>query len=275
MRCASASGYAAPWASATPGACVRKKRTSSCAARSIACRSMGQNVVRSDASSDTWDRLRQLLVRFILRLGAVLDPHQVDAVATQRLELPIRPPEVVPSERRDEVRELVPEPVQDLPQMFTLLVGVGRRERERRARQDPTSVKERPERPHVDLVQRSLVPEEDLSLGPVGQDEEHVPRATEVVEEQRFSEPADERALVGDDIGERLIGRDHTEVEIGVRVGRAGCMRTRQERGDDPIIGSAGVDESRDHDAGVMSHRSTSWPRSGAGCRTCRRRRRS
>jgi hypothetical protein len=35
-----------------------------------------------------------------------------------------------------------------------------------------------------------------------------------VVEEQRFSEPADERAPVGDDIGERLIGRDHTEIEI-------------------------------------------------------------
>ena len=53
MRCASASGYAAPWASATSGACVRKKRTSSCAAPSIACRSMGQNVVRrSDVSSD-------------------------------------------------------------------------------------------------------------------------------------------------------------------------------------------------------------------------------
>jgi glyoxylase-like metal-dependent hydrolase (beta-lactamase superfamily II) len=43
----------------------------------------------------------------------------------------------------------------------------------------------------------------------------------------------------------------------------------------DPIVGNAGVDESRDHDAAVLSHRSTSWPRSGAGCRMCRRRRQS
>ena len=92
---------------------------------------------RSERELRHRDRLRQLLERLILRFGAVPDPHQVDAVATQRLELPVRPPEVVPSERGDEVRELVPEPVHDLAQVFTLLVGVRRRERERRAAQDP------------------------------------------------------------------------------------------------------------------------------------------
>ena len=60
------------------------------------------------------DRLREVLVRLLLRVDAVADPNQIHAVAAQLLDLALSPPQVVPSDCGDQVGEVVPEPGQDL-----------------------------------------------------------------------------------------------------------------------------------------------------------------
>jgi tetratricopeptide (TPR) repeat protein len=144
----------------------------------------------------------------------VLDPYEVHAVSAQRLQLAVGPPEVAPSEGRDEVRQVVPEPVQDLAEPFALLVGIRLRERGLRVGQDAALVDERLERSDMDLLERAFPSEEELALGTVRQDEEHDPIEVEVLDEQRLTEPIDERFPFGHDLLERFVHRDHADEAI-------------------------------------------------------------
>jgi len=107
----------------------------------------------------------ELLVGLVLCHDILLDTCEVDAVAAKGLELAACPPDLIASDRGDEVRQIVPEPEQDAMEPLRLLPGVELVPRKLFARQDTLLVQERAVRTGLDLVQGAFAEEVDLSFG--------------------------------------------------------------------------------------------------------------
>ncbi|HEX6581578.1 MAG TPA: hypothetical protein VF195_12000 [Actinomycetota bacterium] len=165
-------------------------------------------------------------------------------MTAKRLELPGGPPELAPPDRGDEVRQLVPEPREDLSEHYVLLRGIRPLPGERDALQDPARVEQRSDRrTWLELLQSPLAPEEELALGPVGEDEEHEAREPEVLEEEGRPEAPDEPGTIADERLVRVVLRDHAEVDVGVHVRLSTPTRAAEERGHDPVVLLACRDE--------------------------------
>ena len=98
--------------------------------------------------------------------------------------------------------------MQDVPELFDLFRAVRLGERELPTCQDPLLVEERTERSGVQPIELALAGEEELRVGPVGQDEEGDRVQGEALQEQRLAEPFDDRRSIGQDLLVGVVPRD-------------------------------------------------------------------
>ena len=126
----------------------------------------------------------------------------------------VRPPtRDVPADRRHEVRQVVPEPVQDVPKLFDLFRAVRLGERELRPARIPFSSRSVRNGP-VSSRSSSLSRAKKLPVGPVGQDEEGDRVQGEALQEQRLAEPFDDRRSIGEYLLVGVVPRDQAEIEV-------------------------------------------------------------
>ena len=70
----------------------------------------------------------------------------------------------------------------------------------------------------MEPIELALAGEEELPVGPVGQDEEGDRVQGEALQEQRLAEPFDDRRSIGQDLLVGVVPRDQAEIEVRVLV---------------------------------------------------------
>lgn len=182
------------------------------------------------------DRHVDLVIGLVSHLHALLESGEVDAASAERLELACRPPEMPSPDGGDEVRQLVPEPEENLPGRRFLVHWVDAVSGERDAVEDPPRIEEGPVWTRIDVVEPTRASEEDLALCAVGKHEEHDAGQPEVFQEERITEASDQILSAGDDILILLVLHDQAEVEVRVLVRVSSGVGPSEEAGDDPLV---------------------------------------
>lgn len=211
------------------------------------------------------DRQVDFLVGLVSHDRALLEPGEIYAASPERLELARRPPEMPSPEGGDEVRQLVPEPEEDLQGRRFLVHRIDALSAECDAVEDPPPIEEGPVRTCIDVVEPARASEEDLTFGAVRKHEEHDAGQPEVLEEERFSEASDEFRSARDDIFVRLVLHDHAKVEVRVFVRFSPRMRASEEARDDPFVARTERRESVDDGLRIPPRTSLATSRSFSG----------
>jgi hypothetical protein len=87
----------------------------------------------------------------------------------------------------------------------------------------------------------------------------------EALDEERFADPPDQARPVRDEIIERVVPRDHTEVDVREAIRLAPRVGAAEEGRHDPLVVLAGLDEAIEQGSDVSGRARVGHGRSLAG----------